>query len=229
MRALIVEHNDAELPGLIGQRAEQVGIEVVPMVVSEATRYPDPREFDFIVPLGAPESVRDTHVEWIPRELDWLRRAVTQQVPVLGICFGAQMLSAALGGEVLAGDEPEIGWQEVDSLVPELVRPGSWFQLHFDIFTVPPGAQEVARNASGAQGFTWGPHLGVQFHPEITSGILQGWMDRWPKLFRELGIDRAELVAETERRQGSAQEATFALFDEWVRAIAGLDVTGSGG
>lgn len=222
MRALVIQHNEAELPGVIGQRAEELGIDVVPLVVADGVSYPDPDDFDLIIPLGAPESVRDTSVEWIPRELDLLRRSIAQHVPVLGICFGAQMLSAALGGQVLPAAEPEIGWQQVNSLDPALIWTGSWFQLHFDVFTVPPGATEVARNSSGSQGFTCGPHLGVQFHPEITLDILQGWITRWPTLFDELGIDGAALVAETQRHQSTARQAACALFDRWATTVARL-------
>lgn len=216
MRALILEHNNAELPGLVAERAEQHGIEPVPLVVSDAVTYPDPGEFDFIIPLGAPESVRDAHIPWIPRELAMLREAIQQHVPVLGICFGAQMLAHALGGEVRSGEEPEIGWRRIEPIDPTLVTSDRWFELHFDVFTLPPGATEVARNDAGVQGFALGPHVGVQFHPEITPEILELWLDRWPALFERLQVSRDEILAETVDRHPAARDASYRLFDAWL-------------
>lgn len=219
MRALIIEHNEAELPGLIGQRAEQRGIDVAELVVSEGVTYPDPREFDLVIPLGAPESVRDTDVPWIGDELDMLARAVRDDVPVLGICFGAQMLAHVLGGDVRPGPQPEVGWRHVDSLAPDIVDATAWFELHFDIFSVPPGAHEVARNRAGPQGFVAGPHLGVQFHPEVTPEILGLWRARWPSLFDGLGVDADELIVEARRRDDELRAAAFRLFDRWLARL----------
>lgn len=219
MRALVIEHNEAELPGLIGQRAEEIGIELVPLVVSEGVAFPEPNEFDLIIPMGAPESVRDTSVEWIPRELDLLARAVAEEVPVFGICFGAQMLSCALGGEVYPADRPEVGWRSVASLDETLVTSPIWFELHFDGFTLPPGASELARNEAGLQGFTFGPHLGVQFHPEVTPQILQLWFRKWPAIFHDLGVSRKEMLEEADMRQPEIRVASYRLFDGWLERI----------
>ena len=65
-----------------------------------------------------------------------MRRAVDADIPVLGLCFGGQMLARVLGGEVFRGERAEIGWLPVRSTDPELVPEGPWFQWHFDSFTV---------------------------------------------------------------------------------------------
>lgn len=219
MRVLAIQHNDTELPGLVGQRARQRGLAVETLTVSDDVVYPDPRRFDAIIPLGAPESVRDTHVAWIPRELDMLHRAVEHDVPVLGICFGGQMLAHVLGGEVRRGDAPEVGWTEVETLDPELISAQTWFELHFDVFSVPPGGRELARNDAGPQAFAAGSHLGVQFHPEMTPAILAVWLSRWRSLFDELGVDVDALVCETHQRQHEARAATDRLVDAWLARL----------
>ena len=60
----------------------------------------------------------------------------------------------------------------IDPLVP----PGPWFQFHYDRWSVPDGATEVARNALASQAFVAGRSLAVQFHPELTAATLEGWL-----------------------------------------------------
>lgn len=220
MRALAIQHNETELPGLVGERAAELGVEIEALVVSDDTVFPDPREFDLLIPLGAPESVRDPEVPWIPPELAMLRRAVDHDVPVLGICFGAQMLAHVLGGQVRPATEPEIGWTRIQSFDTALIGSDEWFELHFDVFTLPPGARELARNGAGTQAFSIGRHLGVQFHPEIDATILELWTSRWAALFDELGVDTGQLIEATRRRHDQARTATYQLFDEWLARIA---------
>ncbi|NUU26271.1 MAG: C26 family cysteine hydrolase domain-containing family, partial [Streptomycetaceae bacterium] len=95
--------------------------------------FPDPRDYDVIVPLGAPWSVDDeaTIGAWVGGEIALLRDAVAADIPVLGICFGGQALATALGGGVERAPRPEIGWTPVRSDDPALVSEGPWFQWHF--------------------------------------------------------------------------------------------------
>lgn len=219
MRALIIQHNETELPGVVGARLRHHGVDVVPLLVSDDLDYPDPSEFDLIVPLGAPESVNDADVPWIPRELEVLGRAVDAEVPTLGICFGAQMLAHVLGADVRRGEHPEIGWTRIDVFDAELMATDEWFELHFDVFSLPPGARELARNDTGPQAFSMGQHLGVQFHPEITAEILTLWVGKWPSMFADLGVDGRALIEETRRRQETARQQTEQLIDVWLARL----------
>jgi GMP synthase-like glutamine amidotransferase len=73
----------------------------------------DPGEYDVAIILGSDESAYDDSVGWVPDQLDYARRAIQAGVPVLGICFGAQMLARALGGEVRRSPEPEVAWKKM--------------------------------------------------------------------------------------------------------------------
>ena len=107
--------------------------------------------------------------------IEWLRTADAVALPVLGICFGAQALAAALGGCVLRNAQPEVGWVTVESNDAEHVPSGPWLAWHEDGFTLPPLAYELARNAFGVQAFCHCRHLAVQFHPEVTPAIVDAW------------------------------------------------------
>ncbi|MCI2420917.1 gamma-glutamyl-gamma-aminobutyrate hydrolase family protein [Saccharopolyspora sp. K220] len=118
--------------------------------------------------LGSHESAYDQRVPWLADELAFVTAAVGRGLPLLGICFGAQLLARSLGGTVAPSAHPERGFTTVASDDPQLIRPGRWMQLHSDTFTIPAAAAEIARNASGSQAFVAGNRLGVQFHPQIT-------------------------------------------------------------
>ena len=60
-------------------------------------------------------------------------------------------------------------------MTPDLVPAGPWLEWHYERFCTPPGATELARTADAPQAFRLGPHLGVQFHPEATVEIVEGW------------------------------------------------------
>ncbi|MFJ8111256.1 type 1 glutamine amidotransferase [Streptomyces sp. NPDC096132] len=186
--------------------------------------FPDAADWDLIVSLGAPWSVYDETAvgRWIGGELALLRKAHHLGVPVLGVCFGAQALTTALGGSVEASPRPEIGWVEVDTDDPSLVGPGPWFQWHYDHCVLPPGAEEVARNAVCAQAFRIGNSLGVQFHPEITTGMVRGWLELGgaEQCVRQ-GLDPDELLARSRAMEPTARANTRRLVDGFLDGTVG--------
>ncbi|MGH2873901.1 MAG: type 1 glutamine amidotransferase [Solirubrobacteraceae bacterium] len=178
---------------------------------------PDPSEHSFVVSLGAEQSANDSHPQWVPDEIETLRRAVAAEVPVLGVCFGGQALSLALGGGCDVLDRPEIGWVAVDS-DDESVPAGPWLQYHFEQLRVPPGARELARSPAGPAAFRHGRHLGVQFHPEADAPLLELWARTDPKL-PETGITPEQLAAQSDAHAAAALPQAFALFDGWLAGI----------
>jgi GMP synthase-like glutamine amidotransferase len=232
VRALFVQQDHVSPTGPVGDRFRHHGYEVVELLVVPPERFgtpdvtvefPDPREFDIIVPMGAPWSVYDEDAigSWIGAEIAFLRDAHDVGVPIFGICFGGQALAAALGGSVQRGAEPEIGWYHVDSEDPGLVGHGPWFQWHYDRFTPPPGARSFASTPLGPQAFTIGRSLGLQFHPEITPDQLLAWLDNGgePELATR-GIDRDDLVSQTHSVAEAAAARTHALVDAFLTQVA---------
>ncbi|WP_331766482.1 glutamine amidotransferase-related protein [Embleya sp. NBC_00896] len=230
MRALIIRHDHPSNAGFVGERLAERGFvpHEVTVVPEERFHSPDvrvdfprPDDYDVVVSLGAPWSVYDTAAigTWIDDELTLLREAFKADVPVLGICFGAQALAAALGGTVERAPSFEIGRHEVDSDDPALIAPGPWYQWHFDRFTVPPGAREIARSAAGPQAYVVGRSLGVQFHPEVTPEIMTAWLENGGDTqAEELGLD----VAALRLPLPGARERAHALVDAFLADVAKL-------
>jgi GMP synthase-like glutamine amidotransferase len=218
--ALIRRHGPWGPPALLEQWCQQRGIAYRVDETWHAGATTDPRDYAFVASLGSKWSPRDTHVPAVAAELALLERAVEHDVPVLGLCFGGQMLSAALGGETVRAEHPELGWTTIESDDPELVPEGPWLEWHFDRFTVPDGATVIARNKHCTQAFVHGPHLGTQFHPESTIEIVAGWARNDAERLQSLGIADGESRLDVpEQRKRDARDAAFRLFDAfWLRA-----------
>jgi len=216
---VILSHGPAGPPGVFGEWLEKREIPFRIINVWENGALPDPDEHEFVVSLGSQHSVRDREPAWIGAELRFLERAVGAEVPVLGLCFGGQALSTVLGGGVERLPRPEIGWVPVRSEA-DWLSPGPWLQYHKENLKVPPGARRIADSDAGPAGFAAGPHIGVQFHPEVTPEIL----DRWASMDGELaglGLTREDLAAQSAQHAAHAREGAFELFDAWWELARG--------
>ena len=217
---LIRQHNETTPPGLLVDWLRERGIpfEIHPSWKEAAA--PDPTGYAFVVSLGSPHSPRDTHEPAVVEELKLMEAAVEREVPVLGLCFGGEALSAVLGGKVERAPVPELGWREVETDDPDAIPAGPWLEWHFERFTTPPGAVELARTADAVQAFRIGPHLGVQFHPESTVEIVTRWANMDGERLARLGIeDGAKLLKAPPGQQEAARKAAFRFFDVFLEGI----------
>ena len=113
----IILQTQADAPaGLLSEWAARRGIGLDTVRVDEHGAFPDPRDPDFVVALGSGATAAGGGPDWVEAEIEWLRAADAAALPVLGICFGAQALAAALGGCVHKLAKPELGWITVDTL-----------------------------------------------------------------------------------------------------------------
>lgn len=222
LRALILQHEEPTPPGHVTEWLASHDADVEMFRIDIDDREVDPTGYDLIVSLGSEFAAFDDSKPFVPREARLMRTAIDADVPVLGLCFGGQMLARVLGGEVFRGTKSEIGWLPVKSDDPELVPDGPWFQWHFDSFTVPPGATLVAESDVGPQAFVAGRSLGLQFHPEVTTEI----MDEWVRAYRhELdgdGVDPDALLEETKRRATESRRLAWQLFERYLSEVARL-------
>jgi GMP synthase-like glutamine amidotransferase len=219
-RALIIEHERATPGGLVYEWLEDHGVAVEELEIDVDEREVEPSDYDLLVPLGSEFAAYDDSVPWLEREKRLLKNAHEQDVSVLGICFGGQLLARVLGGDSFRAETSEIGWLPVRTKDPQLVPEGPWFQWHFDSFTPPPGAQLLADSDAGPQAYIVGRSLGVQFHPEVTPQI----MDEWVRVYRhELdaeGVDPDALLEETHRRADETRATARRLLDTFIERVA---------
>ena len=234
MKALFIQHDHVSPTGPVSERLRHHGFEVVEeLVVPESSFenpnvefvFPDASEYDLIIPMGAPWGAWDDACigNWLQPEIEWLGGAVQSGKPVLGICFGGQLIARAMGGSVAPAPQCEIGWKDVWSERPDIFGNGPWFQFHYDRWQLPPGAVEIARNPIASQGFIISNSLAIQFHPEITADSLVGWLD-WggDKKVIEDGQDPEIMKAQTRAYESAAAHRTFDLVDGFLRHVAKL-------
>ena len=217
MRVLVIRHHDIDSAGFIAEAYEARGAELSVHLFPDDGPLPALDRVDHVVVLGAVSSVND-HDPWITAELAWLRAADQAGVPVLGICFGAQALCAALGGRVEAMERREIGWIMADSPDPDVIPAGPWLEFHNDRCLLPAAATVLARNDVAVQAFRIGRHLAVQFHPEVDGPQLKRWLDAHTDSdATSLGIDPDQFLADTIREEPAARERAGLLVATAVR------------
>jgi len=122
-RLLVIEHELDAPAGLLGPWARARGLTLSTVHLGGGDRLPArlPEAAGLVV-LGSEQTAFDDGVPWLAAELDLVCQALADGIPVLGICFGGQMLAAVLGGDVERAPEPELGWYTVTSSEPSRER-----------------------------------------------------------------------------------------------------------
>jgi GMP synthase (glutamine-hydrolysing) len=192
------------------------------------------RGTDLIVVLGGPIGVNDTALyPWLAGEIRGLKQRLELGLPTLGICLGAQLMAAALGGRIerregsSGAPQAEIGWSPLnlaDSAGPlQHLRGIPVLHWHGDNI-VPPAAAvtSAATEHTPCQAFAVGKHaLGLQFHAEFDPDALEEWLTGHTVELRHAGIDLQRLRADTRRHGAGLAMAGDALLRDW---LAGLSV-----
>ena len=169
---LVIQHQRDDSPGNLAQWLDD-GRWNYRVIDVETDEFPAPGRYRAIAVLGSKESAYDLEIDWIRAEHEFVDACMAAGTPVLGICFGAQLLALRLGGQVGPMGSTEIGWYDVTGAAP---YGGRWFVWHGDHITAPPGSTTLAQTPRCLHAYTHGPHLGVQFHPEVTAALVEEWM-----------------------------------------------------
>ena len=137
--------------------------------------------------MGGPCSVNDDH-PWLAVEIDMIHRAMSHDIPMMGVCFGAQLLSKVLGAQIDTADYMETGWHQIEvdtsklAHLPPLPLENSIevFEWHEDVFTTPEQAIAIFSGENHEnQGYLLGNILVMQFHLEMTEHMVHDWLERY--------------------------------------------------
>ena len=209
MKILIIRNSETAPEGAFGEWLAQQGY-ALSVTAPEALEAAAMEAAEVVVTLGSPHGVYDTHIPWIPRQRALLAARLAARRPTIGICFGAQIIAAAAGGNStrIADGRFYRGWFGVER-VADPVLAGPWPRWHGDAITAPPGAEVLAEDAGTVQALALPRAVGVQFHPEATPAILQSWAARFtaPGL-----VDEAALAADSARLFPARTQARADLF-----------------
>jgi GMP synthase (glutamine-hydrolysing) len=169
----------------------------------DAAPLPGPRHADAFIVTGSSSSVTE-RAPWMLRAEELLRDIVAARTPLLGICFGHQMIAQALGGEVRRNPfGREIGTVRLartadDPLFAGTPRAFDVHETHVDAVTrLPAGAELLATTTRDpVAAFRVGARVhGVQFHPEMDADIIRGYVAARAPIIREEGGEPEAILA----------------------------------
>jgi GMP synthase-like glutamine amidotransferase len=228
----IVRHVLCTSPGYLAEVLTRHGMEWD--LVCLGAGAPVPRGLDGVaglVLMGGNMSVHDP-LAWIAEEMDLVRRAHGAGVPMLGICFGAQILSLALVGTVQANPRGmEVGWHPLTRALR--CRCNGWldglperfhgFHWHRESFTAPPGSTLLLEgHCPSTQAFALGDHLGLQFHLEMTEEMVHGWIRDYGRRLEPTARctqGPEELIRDLPARLGELHRVADALVGAWLSRV----------
>jgi GMP synthase-like glutamine amidotransferase len=177
MRAHFLQHVPFEGLGAIEPWLKDAGYIISATKFFDSFHLPDLSDVDLLIVMGGPMSVNDEQqYPWLALEKEFVRQAITADIPVLGICLGAQIIAGALGAEIYSNHYKEIGWFQVEACMTNgdnlFTFPATIdvFHWHGETFDLPRGAVHLARSRGCEyQAFQFGKSvIGLQFHLETT-------------------------------------------------------------
>lgn len=208
---------------MFGRVLEEEGIPFKTFNTWESDHFPDPGDFSAILVMGGPMGVYDEiQHSFIRPELEMLGAALRNDMPVLGVCLGSQLIAASAGARVFKGEAEEVGWFKIDiteeGLVDEVFGAiasdedrVTVFQLHGDTFDLPAGAVHLASSALFEnQAFRLGKSVyGLQFHVESTDAMILDWTSGRP--------DRKRIEADTAGNVGELNKRSEMFFRRFIQ------------
>ncbi|USN99347.1 MAG: type 1 glutamine amidotransferase [Phycisphaeraceae bacterium] len=218
-RIVVFQHGPRQTAGRLGMTLRDHGFALdvrrvdIPIDQGGHTVPEDLDGIHGVVSLGGPQNVDESH-PWIRRETEFLKAAHEAQLPVIGICLGAQLISVALGGEVGRMDKPEAGFCTIDvqfmGQTDRILAGIAWrhfqFQSHaYETKKMPAGATLLASSgACKVQAYTVGLRTyAFQFHPELDRPAIDAMVKAQGKLLGEAGIEPPTISEQADKHYES--------------------------
>ena len=232
---LVLQHVPHEGPGSLNSLLQTAGFRIHTLKFwPEAETEPAPENYQGLIVLGGPMGVYEADkYRHLAGEKMLIERAVKDNLPVLGICLGAQLIANALGARVYPSGIKEIGWYDLaptadgknDPLFHHLSANEKVFQWHGDTFDLPNGAVHLASSPLCAnQAFRYGRNVyALQFHLEVDAKMIDAWL-AVPQNRDEIAalkgsVDPITIRADTWRHIARLENLGGAIFGEFIRLV----------
>ena len=189
-KVLIIHNTRIEGSGYLGELLKNDGFDIH-SVNAKHEKIPDePRSL--VIILGAPESANDD-LHYLKAEQKLIKKTVDEDIPLLGICLGSQLIAKTFGGKVYSGPKKEIGFYhdlKIDNdskLFSGFSNPFTVFHWHGDTFDLPEKAIRLAHSENYPnQAFQIGSAVGLQFHLEVDSEMVNLWLDKTQEKIQQI-------------------------------------------
>jgi GMP synthase (glutamine-hydrolysing) len=214
---LCVRHQETAPLGILEGVIKERAIPWRYVDVYDTNHIPDIDEVSGLIVLGGEMGADDIDRYPYLKDLrDLMSKAVEKNVPTLGICLGAQILTRAAGAEVRKAAMKEVGFYPVkatdkgmdDPILEAFTPQSSVFEFHEDECELPAGAELLFEGEEvKVQAYKIGSAYATQFHFEVTPRIISDWCDEVPDLVENWGKSKAQVIVEAERHLETQQEA----------------------
>ena len=183
-----------------------------------------------LVFMGGPYGVNDD-LPWLAEEIKLIQRAIEKDIPLMGVCFGAQLICKALGAEVSTADHMETGWHKIEVDTSKLADDHALnlddtvevFEWHEDTFSIPDDAIPIfsGRNFEN-QGYLYGKVLAMQFHLEMTEHMVYEWLGRYHDCIPEPSQyvqSPEQITARLNERLHNLHAVADNIYDWWMSMV----------
>jgi GMP synthase-like glutamine amidotransferase len=232
---LVIQNQEIEPIGALRRGLVTSDVEVTTWEAWSQRTPPAIGDIDGLVVLGGAANPDDAgRLPWLAAELRVLDAALERDVPMLGVCLGAELIADRLGAETYQLPSPEIGWVQINQTAAARHDP-LWktspeaaivFEWHSYGFRLPPNADPLATGGASLQAFRWGRHVwGLQFHPDADQPAVDCWIGTYAEDLRRNGIDPAALAAKSRRAMPASEALATTIAGNFIAIVGGAAIT----
>jgi len=198
---LVVQNTRIESSGYLGELLSRDGFDIT-SINAKHEIIPN-KKFSLVVILGAPESANDDF-PYLIEEQELIKNSVNDDIPVLGICLGSQLIAKTFGAKIYSGPKKEIGFyndlkiSSDSTFFSGFQNPFTVFHWHGDTFDLPQGALRLASSEHYPnQAFQYKSAIGLQFHLEVNEEMVNLWLDNTEEKLQKISyINPQEIRSE---------------------------------
>ena len=198
---LVVQNTRIESSGYLGELLDRDGFDIT-SINAKHEIIPN-KKFSLVVILGAPESAND-NFPYLIEEQELIKNSVNDDIPVLGICLGSQLIAKTFGAKIYSGPKKEIGFyndlkiSSDSTFFSGFQNPFTVFHWHGDTFDLPQGALRLASSEHYPnQAFQYKSAIGLQFHLEVNEEMVNLWLDNTKEKLQKISyINPQEIRSE---------------------------------
>ena len=198
---LVVQNTRIESSGYLGELLDRDGFDIT-SINAKHEIIPN-QKFSLVVILGAPESANDDF-PYLIEEQELIKNSVNDDIPVLGICLGSQLIAKTFGAKIYSGPKKEIGFyndlkiSSDSTFFSGFQNPFTVFHWHGDTFDLPQGALRLASSEHYPnQAFQYKSAIGLQFHLEVNEEMVNLWLDNTEEKLQKISyINPQEIRSE---------------------------------
>jgi GMP synthase (glutamine-hydrolysing) len=232
-KILVIQHNLDDHLNELALPLIEAGLQIDSWDVENAPAPTDISGYDGIVSLGALAGVlEESEHPWMSIERKMFEQALELEIPLLGICFGSQLLASAAGAEVYKVATPEVGWTKVDMVSPAsgtgpadpvmaaLGDTPDVFHFHYDSFTIPENFELFGVTGEIPQAFKVGKRAwGMQFHIEVGLAAMHSWFATYGRAFEKEGVSIEEQKVVTLANWKAYRDRSLAVGQAFAKEV----------